>query len=387
VSRQPQSSPAQRKESIGELPELEAAAAALREQFLATFRRIRDDRATRFYKEMTHWPSTKQLMRQGKILRGELLFAPNDILFMRKTFAKVLNDLSRNLTQPIETFINNLRLMRRLDIEWMERGAGRIWPLLEGEYPIWAHVACDGQPADQDWRTPGWLEKWPADLPPKALLAAARGGRLDADRTAGVLKLVAEQIKAPMEQAQRSALNNACIQLAQQKEAARQAANAAPKSHSSRPRPWSDSEAKQRKDTGGPTATTVAASSKSKSREPIEDTRADPEVAKDSTGMIEPKTKRGPKANMGFHRAVAGVVRTYGPNWKKRLEQIAGRLDKRTRDLPPPAIWATRNPPARSWKRAVEYYLAVVRKALDYSLKMAAKDTTGKPSQTLDNPR
>jgi hypothetical protein len=119
--------------------------------------------------------------------------------------------------------------------------------------------------------------------------------------------------------------------------------------------------------------------------EPTKDTRADPEVAKDSTGIIGPKTKRGPKANMEFHRAVAEVVHSFGPNWKKHLEQIAGKLDKR--NLPPPVIWAKRNPPARSWKRAVAQYPDVLLKALAYSLKMTAREVTGKPSQTLAHPR
>jgi hypothetical protein len=128
-------------------------------------------------------------------------------------------------------------------------------------------------------------------------------------------------------------------------------------------------------------------SAESKSLDPSEGTRADLEVAKDSTGIIGSKTKRGPEAKMTFHRAVAEVVHSFGPNWKEHLDQIAGKLDKRKRDLPPPAIWATRNPPARSWKRAVEQYPDIVLKTLAYSLKMTARDTLGKPSQTLVNSR
>jgi hypothetical protein len=119
--------------------------------------------------------------------------------------------------------------------------------------------------------------------------------------------------------------------------------------------------------------------------EPIKDTRADLEVAKDSTGIIGSKKKRGPRAKMEFHRAVAEVVRSFGPNWKEHLEQIAGKLGKR--NLPPLAAWANRNPPARSWRRAVEYYPELVVKALEYSLEMAAKDIAGKSSETLGNVR
>jgi hypothetical protein len=42
---------------------------------------------------------------------------------------------------------------------------------------------------------------------------------------------------------------------------------------------------------------------------------------------VKPKTKRGPKANMEFHRAVAEVVNSYGSDWKRHLDQIARKLD------------------------------------------------------------
>lgn len=127
------------------------------------------------------------------------------------------------------------------------------------------------------------------------------------------------------------------------------------------------------------------ADSPEKTPEPSEGTRADVEPAKDSKGIIESKKKRGPQAKMDFHRAVAEVVHSFELNWKKHLEQIAGKLDKR--NLSPPVAWAKRNPPARSWKRAVEQYPDVLLKALAYSLKMTARDVTGKPSQTLAHPR
>jgi len=99
---------------------------------------------------------------------------------------------------------------------------------LDNEYPIWAQIACDGHPADQDWRAPGWLDKWPADLPPKALLSAARVGRLDANRTGRVLKEIANQIKERLAPVQKSALDGLRVRFAQGKQAARQAATAEP---------------------------------------------------------------------------------------------------------------------------------------------------------------
>lgn len=119
--------------------------------------------------------------------------------------------------------------------------------------------------------------------------------------------------------------------------------------------------------------------------EPIKDTGANTGVAKKSTAIIGSKKKRGPQPKMEFHLAVAAVVRSSGPNWKEHLEQIAGKLGKRK--VPPLAVWMNRKPSARSWTQAVEYYPALVVKALEYSLEMAAKDTPGKPSETLANLR
>jgi predicted transcriptional regulator len=101
----------------------------------------------------------------------------------------------------------------------------------------------------------------------------------------------------------------------------------------------------------------------------------------------QPKAKRGPTANMEFHHAVAKVVHSFGPKWKEHLDQIAKKLDRQKEMTPAPSAWAKRERPARSWTRAVEYYPEVVVKILDYSLKMAAKDITEKPSETLGNLR
>jgi len=281
---------------------------------------------------------------------------------LREELGQHLKLFCQELRELMQWFIDTLRQMRH-EIDWIEREAKNIWPLFENEYRIWVQIACDGQAADQDWRAPGWLDKWPAALPPETLLSAARGGRLDAKRTAEVLELVANGIKAPMEQAQNSALNNLRIRFAQEKEAARQAASA--------------------------TDVKAAANAKSKSCEPIEDARTNSEVAKDSIGIVEPKAKRGPKANMKFHHEVAEIVNSFrfGAKWKElsNLEQIAEKMDRRK--LPALGAWAKRERRARTWKRAVEFYPDVVRKALEYSLEMAPKDIPEKPSETLGNLR
>jgi hypothetical protein len=83
--------------------------------------------------------------------------------------------------------------------------------------------------------------------------------------------------------------------------------------------------------------------------------------------------KRGPKANMDFHVAVAKIVEQFGANWKAQsnLEEIATRLDDAK--VPASPAWARRKPPAQSWRRAFRQYPGLVIKAIAYHLKMAAR--------------
>ena len=72
----------------------------------------------------------------------------------------------------------------------------------------------------------------------------------------------------------------------------------------------------------------------------------------------ESKTKaaRGPKANMVFHRAIAKIVKPFREEWRNdgNLERIVEQLDKD--QIKPREIWASLNPPARTWKRALSNY-------------------------------
>ena len=88
-----------------------------------------------------------------------------------------------------------------------------------------------------------------------------------------------------------------------------------------------------------------------------------------------PKLKRGRKANMEFHLAVAAVVKLYGPDRRKEsnLEKIVEGLDKDKGRTPPLKKWASRKPRATSWTRAFQNNPELVRKALAYSLRMAAR--------------
>ncbi len=96
--------------------------------------------------------------------------------------------------------------------------------------------------------------------------------------------------------------------------------------------------------------------------------------------------RRGPPPKTDSHRAVADIVHSFGINWKEHLEKIAKKLDKDKKKTPPSKAWAKRHPPARSWTRAVEYYQALVVQVLEYSLKMAARDTARKLSELSENP-
>ena len=129
------------------------------------------------------------------------------------------------------------------------------------------------------------------------------------------------------------------------------------------------------------------ADSVEKSLKPNEGSPVDLEVAKYSTAIIGSKKKRGPQPKVDFHRAVAEVVDSFGfgANWKElsNLEQIAEKLDKRK--IPALQTWEKRDRVARTWSRAVEFYPDLVRKALEYSLKIAAKDIPEKPSEILGN--
>jgi hypothetical protein len=97
-----------------------------------------------------------------------------------------------------------------------------------------------------------------------------------------------------------------------------------------------------------------------------------PEV---KTPESRPAKKRGPTADMDLHRAIARIVAPYGSNWKNEsnLEKIAEHLDKNPL-TPPSKQWAKREPAARSWRRAVSRWPALVVDRIAYSLRMASRN-------------
>ena len=90
----------------------------------------------------------------------------------------------------------------------------------------------------------------------------------------------------------------------------------------------------------------------------------------------ERQPKRGPRANMDYHFAIAAVAKPYGDGWREQSnpKNIAAELDRNKARTPPKNEWASRKPHARSWTRAVDNYPELVRKTIAYSLKMVARN-------------
>lgn len=165
-----------RKKSASEPSELERATAALQEQFLAQFRSLRDSGALHFYKEMGLDDRRFRVMWFCKASQSGPKFDEDDTyatLVLRNQFEEHLDRSCNDLAQLMEWFVDNLQRMRH-DLNWIERRAGDVWTLLDDEYSIWVQMACDGNPSGKDWRAPGWIDKWPAGLPPDARLPDQR---------------------------------------------------------------------------------------------------------------------------------------------------------------------------------------------------------------------
>jgi chemotaxis protein histidine kinase CheA len=367
VSRQPQRTLAQQKRSIEELSELEAAAAALREQFLARFRQIRTDSAAHFHKEMVCWPSTKRLMRIDP--RDKFWIVPNDadhIRWMRGVFTRFLDALSAELAQPktMERFINDLGLMRP-HVDWVKREAREIWPLLRKECLLWAQVACDGQATGRDWRAPGWLHNWPADVPPKVLLTAARVERLDADRTARVVKEIAKRIKDRLAPVQESALDNLRVRLLLEEETACQTARAA------------DAKA--------------ATNAKGKSHEPVDNMRAEPTDANmgqeanadNAKSSRQGRRERGPDKKMHQERVeLEDTLISELAAIRDRLGDSASTLDELHKRFPF-KVWTILSPTEQEELLAKEFKPKAYARALTARKFGVSEEAIKKSRQTL----
>lgn len=101
--------------------------------------------------------------------------------------------------------------------------------------------------------------------------------------------------------------------------------------------------------------------------------KSDTEIAKKVPLQLK---KRGPKANMDFHRAVADLVRPYDGKWREKsnLISLSKQLDRNRKETPPLFAWRSRRPPAATWSQAVGNYPSVVIHAIVHSLNMTARE-------------
>ena len=105
-----------------------------------------------------------------------------------------------------------------------------------------------------------------------------------------------------------------------------------------------------------------------KPRVPIWERTGAPKAGKRPLGSAR---KPGPKADAENHAKVAKVILSYGESWTtdENLVEICEALDRE--EVPIPKTWPQRDPPSRSWRRALANYPGIVIKAIKDRLKSA----------------
>jgi TraM recognition site of TraD and TraG len=105
-----------------------------------------------------------------------------------------------------------------------------------------------------------------------------------------------------------------------------------------------------------------------KARVPIWERTGTPKAGKQHLGSSR---KPGPKADEENHAKVAKFVQKYGESWTtdENLVELCEALDRE--EVPIPKTWPQRNPPSRSWRRALANYSGIVVKAIKDRLKNA----------------
>ena len=78
--------------------------------------------------------------------------------------------------------------------------------------------------------------------------------------------------------------------------------------------------------------------------------------------------RRGPAPDVAGYNAIRRAVRAAGKNWRLRagLKRVAETLDGW--EVPTPDSWTKLDPPATTWRSAVESHTKLVRKILEYRL-------------------
>ncbi len=99
-------------------------------------------------------------------------------------------------------------------------------------------------------------------------------------------------------------------------------------------------------------------------RRPIWDRTASSPVGAQLKAKDGARRKPGPKADAENHAKVAKIIRSYGESWttEENLVEICEALDRE--EVPIPKTWPERNPPSRSWRRALTHYPGIVIKAI-----------------------
>lgn len=305
-------------------------------------------------------PLTAQFERNAKTFKGGLTA-------WREWLVGLQERLCRDL---VAIALANHECLGRDALVWVNECIDNYWSVRRIGFKNWAALCCDW--ADPvGWTAPGWLL---SEVPDETLrhhsqatpLAETLDGRLFPPYTEVILTQIALLIEMRILTARTTVLDDARIKIA------------------------SEPAAKQFE----PSASSVERINEAVyaigrrygdewDRKWLESARSlytelhpkPVEHALDSGEIVKSKVKRGPQAKMEFHSEVAMVVASsgLGANWKdsSNLEKIVKELDKRR--IPSLPVWANRRPPARTWRRAVDHYPNLVRKAIEYSLKMARK--------------
>jgi hypothetical protein len=284
-------------------------------------------------------------------------------------------------------------------LDWVNESVRNFWVPRQTGFQNWVKVCCDRSDAD-DWLAPGWLLKQIPDEPLKELRYPAEVGSdgrllspitsagnlasiaepleemrysvkvgqdgrvLSPVTSAGILVSIANLIVRRLEIVKSRVLDDAKIKIASEPFQSRtpmamlvrvnEAANAIDRKYGDKwDTKWHES-----------TSELYAA---------LHPANPAARVANALAKRLSTKRPGRPPLDPKRYEAIAVVVESFGDNWRDRLDEIAEKLDKKK--IAPSEEWKDRQPPARTWARAFENFPDAVKKAIDYALKQAAKNS------------
>lgn len=111
----------------------------------------------------------------------------------------------------------------------------------------------------------------------------------------------------------------------------------------------------------------------------LETLPAPPMPAIQTSGLSRPPARKwqsGPAPAMDLHRTISEVVQSHGDLWQQEasLREIVRELDRQK--VPVSKAWKRWDEAPQNWKQALKIHPDRVRKAITYSLKMAARDNS-----------